>query len=216
MHSKRIVFEQSFVSEQSMRLSTIIESKMLKYMKVVEDDKKPDIINIIPGYMTSEHKTVGGYLSAFMSVPNSLKVWVIETSIDIARLKRLDGLIIGSQRNILPGYHGTEISPDDGIPTPLSVIVWNEPINCKVVGGYIKNKNYDFTSGRMNAYKKDGNAWRDNVNGSYTFDDFDGEPAPRDGVTEDTPQIQAVLRRLAAHHGHTPQYGFLPNAKLLK
>jgi len=29
--------------------------------------------------------------------------------------------------------------------------------------GNIKNKNYNFTSGRMNSYKKDGNAWRDNV-----------------------------------------------------
>lgn len=146
-----------------MKLGNISEnSDFKKYYKVVVSAGKPNIHNIIPGYLTSDHGVIGGYLSAFIqSGKNDYPVWVI------------DNIVFGIQdKSITPGYYGTIVSPDDGVPTPLSVIVWNEPIDCKVVGGYIPSKNYDFTSNKMNSYIKNGNAWRDNVNQSYTFDDF--------------------------------------------
>lgn len=159
-----------------MKLNIICEGKTIKYYKVVvgEGVSKPEVNNIVPGYLTQDHNTISGYLSAFIS--SSKKddvVWVIEADIDIGRLEVIDDVVFGYKQNksIMPGYYGTETSPDDGINNPLDVIVWNEPIDCRIVGGYIPSLNYEL-NGPMNSYKNDGNAWRDAKNGVYTFDDI--------------------------------------------
>lgn len=143
----------------------LTESTTTTYYKVTTEPTEE-----IPGYLTKSHDLIMGYLSAFLD--SKPKVYVTEFNIDTSKLKVIEGAAFGPRKNILPGYYGTEILPEDGIKEPLDVIVWNEPIKSKIVGAYLHHKNIDkskpFTKGR---YIANGRAWQL----PYTTDDINEE-----------------------------------------
>lgn len=173
---------ESFDNKLESILENVGEGTLKTYYKALpvprdrHTGKPPRFINIKPGYMTDDPEVVNNYLSVWMlyDLEPDEQAWIIKANIDTSLLEPLDTLINGpAYDDILPGYHG-EAYPDEGIKTPLSVIVWNENIRAEVVGAYIvgKNVNHDIEPGQEKSWDQlidSGNAWRSD----YNWDDWD-------------------------------------------
>ena len=147
--------------------------KIIPYYKVTTriDTSRP------PGFMTSDHSFISGYLSAFLGtyLEDKEPVYVIRADIDVHKLKPVERLLIGTEEgedDIKPGIYGTKTDAEEGINHPLDIIMYNEPINYKVVGAYLRCKNIEpHLSYKTGFYKEGGRAWRDGRAGEYSTDD---------------------------------------------
>lgn len=122
-------------TERLMRIAHRVASERRTYWKATSN---PETFTT-PGFLTSDRSAVIPYLGAEMgeSWPDA-PGYVMEVSIPIDKLVAIDGTMdVGaSSLGIEPGYYMTGGDKHSQAGDPLGTVVWNEPIQMRLVGAY--------------------------------------------------------------------------------
>lgn len=145
--------------------------KVSTYWKVTYEPR----INFIPGYCTDDSDHIKAYIPAMFTDDPECIVYVMEFDVDINRLVEVDYPPGGfnQDKKIKPGYFGPpDIKGVHSTTTKrsLEIIVWNEPVQAKLVGAYVKKLTVDDSPSEY--YIEDSNFTRDSKNGNWTTDDL--------------------------------------------